>query len=46
MTNPPSDLSSTTAEVEVEEHEDILKDLSDGDTDSDDTKKRSLQQRQ
>ena len=39
MTNPPSDSSSTTAEVEVEEHEDILEDLSDGDTDSDDNKK-------
>ena len=46
MTNPPSDSSSTTAEVEAEEHEDILGDLSDGDTDSDYTKKRSLQQRQ
>ena len=33
MTNPPSDSSSTMAEAEVEEHEDILEDLSDGDTD-------------
>ena len=49
MTNPPSDSSSTLAEAEVEEHEAILEDLSDGDTDSDDSKKggeRSLQQRQ
>ena len=40
MTNPPSNSSSTLAEVEVEEHEAILEDLSDGDTDSDDPKKR------
>ena len=40
MTNPPSYSSSTLAEVEVEEHEAILEDLSDGDTDSDDPKKR------
>ena len=40
MTNPPSNSSSTMAEVEVEEHEAILRDLSDGDTNSDDTKKR------
>ena len=38
MTNPPSDSSSTMAEVEVEEHEAILEDLSNGDTDSDETK--------
>ena len=42
MTNPPSDSSSTMAEAEVEEHEAILKDLSNSDTNSDDTKKRSL----
>ena len=42
MMNPPSDSSSTMAEAEVEEHEAILEDLSDGDTDSDNTKKRSL----
>ena len=39
MTNPPSDSSSTMAEVEVEEHDAILEDLRDDDTDSDDTKK-------
>ena len=39
MTNPPSNLSSTLAEAEVEELEDILEDLSDGDNDSDDHKK-------
>ena len=43
MTNPPSDSSSTMAEVEVEEHQAILEDLSDGDTDSDDQKKRKKQ---
>ena len=42
MMNPPSNSSSTMAETEVEEHEDILKDLSNGDTDSDGNKKRSL----
>ena len=40
MTNPPSDSSSTMAEAEVEECEDILKDLGNGDTDSDDNKKK------
>ena len=45
MTNPPSNLSSTPAEVEVEEHEAILEDLCDDDTDSDDTKKKRPLQR-
>ena len=41
MTNPPSDSSYTMAEAEVEEHEDILEDLSNSDTDSDDNKKKN-----
>ena len=41
-TNHPSNSSSTMAEAEVEELEDIIKDLSDADNDSDDNKKRSL----
>ena len=40
MTSPPSELSYATEEVEGEEHEAILEDLSDNDTDSDDTKKK------
>ena len=40
MTSPPSESSSAMAEAEVEEHEAILEDLSDGDMDSDDTKKK------
>ena len=39
MTNPPSDSSPTTAEAEVEEHEGTLGDLSNGGTNSDETKK-------
>ena len=42
MTNPPSDSSYTMAEAEVEEHEDILEDLSDSDTDSDDNKTKII----
>ena len=41
MTNHPSDSSSTTAEMEVEELEDIIKDLSDGDNDSDDNNRKT-----
>ena len=37
-TNSPSNSSSTMAEVEVEEHEPILEDLSDGGSDLDDNK--------
>ena len=40
-TNSPSDSSSSMAEVEAEEHEPILEDVSDGDTDSDDDKGRT-----
>ena len=40
MTNTPSNLSSTPVEAEVEEHEAILEDLCDNDTNSDDTKKK------
>ena len=45
MTNPPSDSSYTMAEAEVEEHEDILEDLSNSDTDSDDNKKRTTKRK-
>ena len=40
MTSPPSESSYATEEVEGEEHEAILEDLSHDDTDSDDTKKK------
>ena len=39
-TNSPSESSSSTAEAEAEEHEPILEDVSNGDTDSDDDKGR------
>ena len=39
-TNSPFDSSCSMAEVEVEEHEPILEDVSDGDTNSDDNKGR------
>ena len=39
-TGSPSDSSSSMAEAEVEEHEPILEDVKDGDTDLDDNKGR------
>ena len=40
MTSPPSELSYATEEAEAEDHEAILEELGDNDTDSDDTKKK------